>query len=183
MQKNKITNKILFFTILLLLSNSCIGFKFGGKKGTKQYYKEFFLKGGIIQYFIKPIKFKGKKEQIIIDFTFRDTVQKTSNIIVNYTITSPEITKKIDSIFFIYEKTKIELKNIERFYIEKQKSMYLIRYSSVITYADLIKITTQQPNILAYFNNNKHKFYITKKAKKVLSVSKEQIVDIIELNR
>ena len=156
-----------------------------GKKGTgkpKKHYEEFFIEQGVMQYFIKPMKFKGNKNYLTIDFTFRDTLKYESFVIANYSIFTKTAVKKIDSTFFIINNEKIKFKNCERMFIDFRKD-YQIRNTCNITYKELTKIVEMKPEIWAYFDNEKHVFVPSKHALKSFEVIKTRIIDIIELNR
>lgn len=173
--------KLLFLIIILSLS-SCIGIRIKGTKSAKKYYEEFFIDQGVMQYFIKPLEFKGEKDNLSIDFTFRDTVDYQSFITTNYSIYTFEKVKNIDSAFFIINNKKIQLKHCEKLFIKKSKQ-YQIRNSCKITYKEFMEIVEVEPEIWAYFNNKKHVFLPSKNAKTGLEITKTQIIDIIELNR
>ncbi|MBN2890761.1 MAG: hypothetical protein JXL97_02750 [Bacteroidales bacterium] len=173
--------KLLLLIVIVSLS-SCYGVKIKGKKNPKKYYEEFFISQGIIQYFIKPLEFKGEKETFVADFTFRDSVQYNSLIAVNYSIFSDDVVKQVDSAFFITNNKKIKILNCEKLFIEKHKQ-YHLRNSCKITYNDLIQVINEDLEVLAYYNNLEHNFKATKQAKKGLFIAKTRIIEIIELNR
>jgi hypothetical protein len=172
----------LLFLIIIISFSSCIGIRIKGTKSAKKYYEEFFIDQGVMQYFIKPLEFKGDKENLFVDFTFRDSVSYQSFITLNYSIYTFERVKDIDSAFFIINDKKIDFNNCEELFIKKSKK-YEIRNSCKITYEEFMKIVEVEPEIWAYFNNKKHVFLPTKNAKTGLLITKNQIIDIIELNR
>ncbi|MBN2662898.1 MAG: hypothetical protein JXR68_04550 [Bacteroidales bacterium] len=174
--------KYLLFACMFLFS-SCIGVKFKGKKSPKQFYEVFYMEQDVLQYFIKPIDFKGDDNIFRVDFTFRDSSSNTSLVTTNYSIYSPEVVKQIDSSFFVVNNQKIKLKNPDRLFIDLRKTIYQIRYSSVIEYDGLVKITSSDPEFWAYYNGSKHVFYPTKRTYNILSNVKTQIIDIIEFNK
>lgn len=175
--------KFLILVAVLFSFNSCISYKFKGKKSPKKYYEVFFIDQGINQYFIKPLKFEAKKEYFTVDFTFRDSIGYDSYVTTNYSIFTSDVVKTVDSAFFVINTDKILIKKQEKFFIDLLKDTYQIRYSGKITYKELISVTENDPEIWTYYNGNKHIYYSNKKAKIGLEVSKNSIIKIIELNK
>ena len=175
--------KIKFLLIVIIISfNSCIGLRIKGKKSNKTYYEEFFIAQGVMQYFVKPLEYKSEKNNLSIDFTFRDTLSYNSFVIVNYSVFTDEAIKKIDSTFFVFNTEKIELKHCEKLFIDKKKK-YQIRNSCKITYRELMQIIESDFEIWTYYNNQNHIFSPTRQAKTGVEITKTRIIDIIELNR
>lgn len=174
---------ILFFLIFISISlNSCFGLKIKGTKGAKKYYEEFFIDQGVLQYYIKPIKFKGDKEEFLIDFTFRDTVDYQTLIAANYSFYSDEKIKNIDSTLLIIDDLTIKMKDCERLFIQKNKN-YHFRNSCKITFEELTQVLNENLVVKLYISGNEHVFYSTKDSRNALNICQTRIIEIIELNR
>lgn len=177
-----------YFIILIALYltlNSCIPVKYAGKKHSpKSYFVEFYVDKNINQYFIKPIEYKNNNNNILtIDFTFRDSAQKNSPIIANYSIFSKEVIKKVDSAYYLVNDFRIRLFNQDRLFIDHKKK-YEIRYSNNLTYQNLIDIlANHNSQIVVYYENSEHVFSPTKKTQNAIDICKTNIIDIIELNK
>jgi len=174
--------KYIAFIIILLFS-SCYGIKFNGKKSAKKHYEVFFIDQGVLQYFVKPLEFKGDDEVFSVDFTFRDSVNYFSSVTTNYSIFTENPIKQVDSAFFVTNNEQIKLHNCERFFINIKKKTYQIRNSCTITYSQLIEITANETEFWAYYEGQKHVFIPTKKTSNILQGIKTQVIDIIELNK
>ncbi len=173
-----------FLFIIIILFSSCFGLRIRGTKSPKQVYEVFFIDDGVLQYFIKPLKFKNKHDYFTVDFTFRDTLKYDSFVTTNYSIYTKVAAKKIDSLFFITSEYKIKCKNNDKMFIDLKKKTYQIRYSSGITYQELIYLTSADDYyVLAYYNNSKHKFFPKRKTKKYIDIVNQQVINVIELNK
>ena len=87
MVKNKAP--LLSSLLLVLLLSGCMGVKHGG--GTTpagKLMEEFFVKPGVMQYFIKPLSWKMEESKSLVttDFTFRDSAGVKSPVTCNFTV-------------------------------------------------------------------------------------------------
>ncbi len=175
---------LILLTVLIVSTTSCLSLKIKGKKSKpSKYVEEFFIDQGIMQYFIKPMKFKGEKEFFTVDFTFRDSISFDSYLTANYSVFTKNVVKKIDSAFVFVGDNKIKFCCSKRMFIDNYKKGYQIRYSSNITLNELSELVDNEKKIVLYYNGDEHYFLPVKKTKTACSVVKKNIIDIIILNR
>src|SRR5436190_1494717 len=77
---------IILFPFLFL--SACIPFKYSKSPDFDKYYSEFLINDTVTQVFIKPLVFKGKKNELSMDFTFRNNCNDTSSAKANFTFVS-----------------------------------------------------------------------------------------------
>jgi hypothetical protein len=180
---NKFKTFLLFFVIITFFS-SCIPLKMGGTQSRKKCYEEFYISDGVIQYFIKPLKFKSGNNEFYIDFTFRDTVNINSLITANYSFISEFPVKNIDSVIINTTCEKFLLQNGSKLFVDKNKKSYEIRYSDKIYYSELKKFFySDNLHIFIYSNKNEYVFEPNKNTLKKIKISKDEVIDIIDLNK
>jgi len=173
--------KFLFpiFIIVFSIIFSCKSMRYSTPKS---YFVVYYINDSVNQYFIKPILYKSKKDNLIIDFTFRDSTLNC-DVTTNYSILTRNRTLKIDSAYFLLNSDKIRLKSPKKMFIDKKSKNYVIRYSNIINFEDLDQITLKQASIIAYYNDKQHIFKPTKNSKKILTSAQEDIIDIIKINK
>ncbi len=185
-------NRTVWLSILIIFVFSACSPKIGGsfRKSRYKCYEEFYVDEGVNQYFVKPLDFKALngKEKFTIDFTFRDTLRDNSQIIANYSFFSEYPVKKIDSVVLIAanntDKQSFKLKNCQRLFIDKNKKTYQIRYSCSLTYKQILDFFDYQDySVSVYINGNTIKFIATKKTLKAIYIVKNEVTDIIKLNK
>ncbi len=175
---------IILVSAILLLFSSCLSVKIKGKKSKPgKYYEEFFIDQGVMQYFFKPLKFKSKTDFFIVDFTFRDSMDFESYLTANFSVFTDEPLKKVDSAFFLVNNEKINFCCLERMFIDNYRKGFQTRYSSKITFNQLSQFFENEPIILLYYNGGEHYFIPKRKTKKVLIILKQNVIEIIKLNR
>lgn len=176
---NRLLNKknIGFGIILVFFAlnfHSCIGMKKNASKKSKSYYETFYINDSTLQYFIKPIEFKGNSA-ISIDFTFRKTNLEFSNVVVNFSIFS-EKKLNITDFKLIADKKQYHLKQIDLLYKEKKKDKYIYRYTSELEYD---KTETFFNSTISTINLTNSHLLPTNKSKKAIKLLKNDFFGFI----
>ena len=176
----KLIANSLIITLLFTLLISCGGVKIagGGSKANK-LYEVFYIKNGVTQYFVKPLKYKSKDIKFTMDYTLRSDVKKDGFIVCNFSTFSEKPIKKIETFKLNIDGKKYEFKELEKVFLEKQKNDYHLRYTSKLSFEDYSKLT-ESVNSTVELNNIV--FETSKKNTKKLGRIDEYVVDLIELN-
>ena len=174
-------NNIFILAIIFLLS-SCMGggntMQSSGRPG--KLYETFYVKNGVTQYFIKPLKAKSKTSTFKMDFTLRNNIKSEGIIVCNFSVLSKNPIKKIESASFVCDEKTISLKDLDKIFIEKEgKDSYHLRYTSNISFKDFSTISKGE-NISISFDNMTNTF--SKGTVKKLHKINEYIIEVIELN-
>ena len=61
----------IFLLLISSLLMSCGGLKVSGASKATKLYEVFYIKNGVTQYFVKPLKLKENKVKFSTDFTIR----------------------------------------------------------------------------------------------------------------
>jgi len=162
---------------------SCQSYKYTKGNKTDKYYEEFFIKQGVMQYFVKPLLYTNDESKYTIDYTFRDSISRTGLVVINNSLYSDKYIKNIDSAFFVFSDGKLEIMNIKRMFIEKEKKKFEIRYSATITLAQMEQVFKNNHKISIFSNNVEYLMLPKKKTTKIYQLFDEKILEIIELNR
>lgn len=180
MKKSIVINSLIISILSLFILTSCGGVKVagGGSKANK-LYEVFYIKNGVTQYFIKPLKFKTKDVKFSMDYTVRSDVKKDGFIVCNFSTFSKDPIKKIDNISLNTGDTKIEFYDLEKVFLEKQKNHYHLRYTSKVPFKEFSKFTKSSNSTV---NVNKYVFETRYKTTKKLGRIDEYVIELIELN-
>jgi len=147
---NKIVSILLYFLVLIIISTSCIGIKMNASKNSKSYYETFHINDSVMQYFIKPMQFKGKLN-LKADFTFKKISNRFSTVTMNFSVISNEDTPL--ELIQINSTERDSIRKINLLFKEKKKSKYKYRYTSNISYMSLYDFFSQEHQIINYNNN------------------------------
>lgn len=163
---------IYWYFFLIVLITSCSQIKTNAVKSSKTYHEMFYVGTEGTQYFIKPIVLKNKSvnESIIVDFTFRYKNEIKDSAILNYSIKSESISKKIDSLIISNEKNYVKIYMNNLLFNEKQKSIFISRFSTKITVEDLKRLFENNNwEIICWKNNEKKVFKASRKTGGVIN--------------
>lgn len=163
---------IYWYFFLIVLITSCSQIRTNAAKSSKTYHEMFYVGTEGTQYFIKPIVLKNKSvnESIIVDFTFRYKNEIKDSAILNYSIKSEFISKKIDSLIISNEKNYVKIYMNNLLFNEKQKSIFISRFSTKITVEDLKRLFENNNwEIICWKNNEKKVFKASRKTGGVIN--------------
>lgn len=173
-------NRFLFVCSISLLLTSCGGIKVaGGGSNVSKLYEVFYIQNGVTQYFVKPLKFKSNSVKFTADFTLRSDVTPEKNIVCNFSLYSPEPIKSVEKVSVTTGQSTMELFDLEKVFIEKQKNSYHVRYTSKMKFSDFSALTKTNSSA---FNVDNAIFESPKKVVKKLNKVDEYVIDIIELS-
>lgn len=171
-------NKSTLVIALVLIASACLKVQTTGKKS--KYYETFLLQEGGTQYFIKPVLIKNAHATLSLDYTLRDNA---TEVTCNFTLTTTLPLKQLKTLDFDLSGNNISTKALEKIFIEKTKN-YNYRYSSKITYQDF-KRTMSEPLTSITLSDGEQRITIvpTSSFKKVAEVVRNNIIDVIELQK
>ena len=155
---------VSIFLCLLMCSTSisCISFKKNASKKSNSHYETFFINDSTMQYFIKPIDYKGQVD-IQLDFTFRKINTIFSDVKLNFSVFS-DTPNPIKSLNF-YPNDSINISNIELMFKEKRKKKYVYRYTTIVSYLSLKDFFSKKYIEVSYNDNT---LTPTKKSKNII---------------
>jgi hypothetical protein len=164
MVRLNLINKIALFLILAFAFTACMGVKPQGTRATSRHFESFYLGEGISQYFIKPMKFTQDKNTLLVDFTIRQDNYLSEGGTMNFSLKTPELFDKVDSLFISTSTAKIYAENLERLFLQKDSKNYHIRTSSSVS-KDFITAFFDSEDLLikVYCSNQSFEFEPNKK--------------------
>ena len=139
-------------------------------------YESFYTGNSGTQYFIKPLEFSNSnsgKLKLDIVFRFNNTIQESDSAIINYSIISNELVKKIDSIRFSNGDVSLIASNNERLFMERERTQYRSRFSSSASLVPLVQLfPSNQWKIEVFHDENEMVFTPTNtSARKIESLN------------
>jgi len=151
----------------------------GSSGRPSKLYEVFYIKNGVTQYFIKPLKMKSGDVKFKIDFTLRSNLTQDGDVTCNFSLLSKEPIKKIELATLSNSSNKASINNLEKIFIEKQGKDYHLRYTSTMKFSDFSNLSKSK---FSTINIDGISFEIPKKMLKKLSKIDESVIEIIELN-
>lgn len=133
-----------------------------------------------MQYFLRPLEYKGDKITVLIDFTLRDTISANGLVVSNFTVQSNENTFSTDSVYFKGDSWKSGMTDLNTLFTEKEKNEFLKRYTGNISYTEFGEIC-QDPDHKIYLYNGPDQYAVSpsRKARKNLASFKRDILFLI----
>lgn len=120
-----------------LLLQSCAGIKPGSSRSASSLYTTFFVGEQGLQYFIKPMEFKGENgEMLQMDITFRYKDEVSGMADLRFTYTGVSLIKKINRLELENKKGVWIIDEVELVYVERVKKSYQSRQSARLSLAD-----------------------------------------------
>jgi len=141
----------LFLLTFLVVLQGCFSVKPQASQAGNPLYESFFLEGGVMQYFIKPLEFEGKNEELQLDVTLRDTKAAKSEATLNFSIFSENDLALADSMAIEFHAKRVAAGSISKLFFEKTHYRYT---SSFETESVLDAFLAGKFNILLYFKGN-----------------------------
>lgn len=165
-----------------MILSSCLGggntMESSGNPG--KLYEVFYIKNGVTQYFVKPLKGKGEDLKYTTDFTLRNDLKLDGDIVCNFSLFSKKPIKKIESAVFKSDGKSIPLHSLEKIFIEKvKKEQYHLRYTSKMTFRDFSQLV--KADIISMKLDNLYIGFSNKIVKNLHKID-EYIVELVELN-
>jgi hypothetical protein len=166
--------KFIIFICISLLFASCFSIKPQVTKTGSNLWEDFYVSPGVMQYFIKPLSFNNKEQNLDIDFTFRNV---SDSVTVNFSVYSNQENNKPDSLIISNELTTISIccpKTLVSEYVNKKHKLRQTGKLSLNELKALTKnndwtITIQQGNLKdQYFTTQKTKNNIEKIEKNLM---------------
>lgn len=176
----------LFLCITAVYVTSCSPNIAGGGMSIVQ---DFYQGEGKMLYYIRPIKFKSKKENLLIDFTynFNQNSEDSSSLKAIFTYVGALPIKKPTSLKLLSEDSLIKnYTEFEQYYIEKKGKEWHSRYSFYMEYNDFKSFTlSKNPSIdFEWLNstgqNNKGKFSVKGNWKKTSKTIRDKCILIVD---
>ena len=174
--QDKLFFKILIIFLISITFISCSKLPGGATSRSNKPYLEFFIKEGVLQYFVKPLYLKSKENKMSIDFTMRSDVENDGYIVCNFSILSKDSILDLKEVIFNLNIEKAPLIEINKLYGKKDK-LYSVRYNSKMNFKYFSKfVKCQNPTILIGSQQFAFKASELKKIKTI----KTDIVNVIE---
>lgn len=151
--------------------------KSSGKPG--KLYEVFYVKNGVTQYFIKPLKLKTDEVKFSVDFTVKSNVEPKGNLTCNFSLLSEKPIKKVGKVLFSNNGQQVSLDNLEKVFLEKQDKKYHLRYTSTMTFDAFSQLTKSGFSTILVDNIS---FEMSKKVLKKLDKVDDSVTEVIELN-
>jgi len=174
-------------TILLIFSfiitfYGCLALKPGGAKSGKNLYDTFFAGDEGTQYFINPLSFSNpeNKDEIQLDITFRYKNIIKDSATINFSILSPQVIKKLDSVSISNNYQTVTCSKINLLFNEKTKSDYKSRFTFKISVEHLNNLfQNYEWSVSTFKDSNKTSYLTNKKTKKIINKLKGEIFVIL----
>jgi len=155
--------KFVFFVCISLLFSSCFSIKPQVTKTGSNLWEDFFVSPGVMQYFIKPLSFDSKEQNLDIDFTFRNV---SDSVTANFSVYSNQKNNKPDSIIISNELTTINIccpKTLISEYVNKK---HKLRQTGKISLNEFKALTKNDDwTITIKHGNLKDQYFTTQKTK------------------
>lgn len=140
-----LNKKTIIFSLTLCICAflfSCGGIKPGGGKSANKLYETFYVGEEGIQYFIKPLTFKGENSELLLDITFRHKDKVQDSATLNFSIQGEELIKQIDTLTLSNSQlsSSIISSKIEYMFSERTKKGYISRFSTKIDLMNIEKL-------------------------------------------
>lgn len=146
---------------------SCFGVKPQTKRGISKDIEEFFVKAGVMQYFIKPMAFEGDHSHISIDFSFRDSSAIFSRVITNFTVYDEGSTIKVDSFRVASMDTDKGFATAPvLLFVDKKSKEIAFRHSTVMSYNELSYLMKGRSKLILRINGRNITYLPTRKTRK-----------------
>lgn len=166
--------RIYLFTIVIsLILTSCFTIKPGVTKTGKNFWEEFFVSEGVMQYFIKPLTFRNRADQLEIDFTFRT---KSDSATVNFSIISINPIDSPEKLTISNSSILVKI-NLLKTLLTENFSKKMIRKSGKISCQDLRQlINDNQWTIVSYSKSETSKFFSPKKTSRKIDLLEKKLI-------
>jgi len=166
--------QFVFIPFICYLCISCLSYKPQARKAsTSKIVENFYLGSEGEQFFIKPLVFKNEeKEQCLVDFTikFNNSIEEQDSAVVNFSLISPIIIKKLTSVAIYSDHQKINLDKITSLFNESKSKGYVSRFSSKCSFTELNELFKDNNwKIAVTKNTTSSDFFPNKKAKKSIA--------------
>ena len=146
---------------------SCFGVKPQTKRGISKDIEEFFVKAGVMQYFLKPMAFEGNGSHLLIDFSFRDSSAVFSRVITNFTVYDEGTTLKVDSFWVASAETQKGIATVPvLLFVDKKSKEIAFRHSTSMSYLALSDLMKGKSKLILRVNRRDLTFLPTRKTRK-----------------
>lgn len=172
--------KYLTIILCIFFNISCLTIKPGATKSGIKFYESFYIGEGVNQYFVKPLSFSNGVNDFFIDFTLRDQKSKNDSCAINFTLITPIITKKIDSLVINSKSNSLILNDCKLLFVDRVGKSFNARFSANSQSSKLHKLfQDNQWQIIVYNSNKMEKFEPTKKTFKTISILDKNLFQIL----
>lgn len=171
-------NKKLFLAVIpffVFVQFSCISFKPAKSKGSLSHYQTYFVNDSVVQYFIKPLKFKAENNnELLVDFTFRHSSNTDISVTMNFSLLSDSDAGVLEELDVVMDSDSFEIYKPKLFFREKKKNNFHYRYSSTINLKQFVKFFGANKQT---FNIRADRFVPSAKSSKVIQIINNDLVD------
>jgi len=155
--------KFIIFVCISLLFSSCFSIKPQVTKTGSNLWEDFFVSPGVMQYFIKPLSFTNKEQNLDIDFTFRNV---SDSVTVNFSVYSNQENNKPDSLIISNELTIISVCCLKTLILEYVNKKHKLRQTGKLSLNELKALTKNNDwTITIQHGNLKDQYFTTQKTK------------------
>jgi|GEM_PF-1005193 len=168
---------IILFFIVSFIFFGCYLIRPGTSGSAKPLYETFYVGNEGIQYFIKPLKFKGEKyENIYIDIVFRHKDEFKDSATINISIFTQDPFLGLNKIDFENDSILVNSSDIKILFTEKHDKGNHLRVAvkiPTISLNNLFKNISWKINV--FKNSSKYEFITDKSVRNDLSKLREAI--------
>jgi len=153
----------------------------GINSSNSKLFESFFVGESGIQYFIKPLEFRGEnKTKLLMDITIIMKNVNENKATVNFSLIGNKVITIIDSMSITQSNQKMFLQNIEPLFFEKQKNHFVARYTSKANTEKIIYYFKRNNwNIHIYSDNEKYGYVSSEKTAKKIKYINKNLFSII----
>lgn len=160
---------IFFSFVILLTFSSCLsGIRLGASKTGVNLYETFYVGEQGTQYYVKPLSFSGENsEELSLDMTFRYKDQIKDSVVVNFSVFSDKVLKKIDSFVLRNAQNSVQSTDVSLLFNSKQKKKVQSRFVVQLPLEEVYQLFQEENWIVEIqSDNNKIVFVSSGKASK-----------------
>ncbi len=137
--KTDLIRKLLIILFIASLFNSCS--LFVGQDRIKELTRTFFVGEEGTQYFIKPLEFTNDNgDEMYMDITFRYKDEIKDTAVINFTIQTSDLIKKLNTVTVSSDKVIYTTNNILLLFAEKEDEEFRSRFSIKVPMKELDKL-------------------------------------------
>lgn len=161
MNNSPFSMKTLSIIASICLLYGCLAIKPGSVKSGKNLFETFFVGDAGTQYYIKPIDFENTTgaSRVAMDFTFRYKNEIKDSVIINFSILDAKLIKNLDQLTLKNATTTINCQQVELLFNEKNKNLFLSRFSTKASLADFAPLFSDNIWTLTTSNKNEKTSY------------------------
>ena len=173
--KNSIFRNLVVIVFVSSLLNACSLFNSNGD--IKKLTETFFVGEAGTQYFIKPLEFESENgDEMYMDATFRYKDEFKDSAVVNFTIITEILIKKLNSVIISNDKMKYKTVDFDLLFAEKYEDDFRSRFSIKVPMTEFNKLIMNQNWMFTIdYSNGNLVYYSTSNTNTALEVINDDL--------